>query len=191
MALFNRFIRLFKADMHAVMDHLEEPDVLLRQAIREMEEEVDQGARQLKARQIEQQQIQSRISTLQESVDNIQDQLNLCFEADNDLLAKTLLRRRLESDRLIKQLKQQDHRLSEEIRTLTKTQEDQHHRLEAMQQKAAVFDTADDSPHKESAWNEALNGMDRITDEDVEVAFLQEQQKRGRNKRKGEDHEHA
>ena len=38
MALMTRVARLFRADVHAVLDRLEEPDVLLRQAIREMEE---------------------------------------------------------------------------------------------------------------------------------------------------------
>ena len=39
MALINRISRLFTADMHAVLDRLEEPDVLLKQALREMEDE--------------------------------------------------------------------------------------------------------------------------------------------------------
>jgi phage shock protein A len=38
MALITRLSRLFQADMHAVLDKIEEPELLLRQAIREMEE---------------------------------------------------------------------------------------------------------------------------------------------------------
>ena len=45
MALINRMSRLFTADVHAVLDRIEEPEALLKQAIREMEEEV-QGAEQ-------------------------------------------------------------------------------------------------------------------------------------------------
>ena len=40
MALINRMTRLFTADLHAVLDRLEEPDVLLKHAIREMEDEL-------------------------------------------------------------------------------------------------------------------------------------------------------
>lgn len=36
MALINRATRLFRADLHAVLDRIEEPDILLRQAVREM-----------------------------------------------------------------------------------------------------------------------------------------------------------
>ena len=40
MALINRMSRLFTADVHAVLDRIEEPDVLLKHAVREMEEEL-------------------------------------------------------------------------------------------------------------------------------------------------------
>lgn len=40
MALINRISRLFSADFNAVLDRIEEPDVLLKQALREMEEDI-------------------------------------------------------------------------------------------------------------------------------------------------------
>ena len=40
MTLITRLSRLFRADFHAVLDRIEEPETLLRQAIREMEEEI-------------------------------------------------------------------------------------------------------------------------------------------------------
>ena len=40
MALINRISRLFKADFHAVLDHIEEPEALLKQAIRDMEDDL-------------------------------------------------------------------------------------------------------------------------------------------------------
>ena len=39
MPIINRISRLFTADLHAVLDRIEEPEALLKQAIREMEEE--------------------------------------------------------------------------------------------------------------------------------------------------------
>ncbi|OZG69732.1 hypothetical protein BTA51_29345 [Hahella sp. CCB-MM4] len=178
MALFNRFIRLFKADMHAVLDQLEEPDVLLRQAIREMEDEVDQGVRQLKTHQLEQKRTQDRIRTIQESMEEIQGQLDLCFEAGNEVLAKTLLRRKLENDRLLKLLNQQTSRLEEDIQHQTSSLNDHRRRLESMQQKAAVFESVDDFSQKETPLGGTDSRSHLITDEDVELAYLQEQQKR-------------
>ena len=40
MALINRVSRLFKADFHAVLDQLEEPEQILKQAIRDMEDDM-------------------------------------------------------------------------------------------------------------------------------------------------------
>ena len=40
MALITRISRLFQADLHAVLDRIEEPDLLLRQAVREMQDDL-------------------------------------------------------------------------------------------------------------------------------------------------------
>ena len=48
MALITRIGRLFSADLNAVLDRIEEPDVLLKQALREMEEDLQRDAQQLK-----------------------------------------------------------------------------------------------------------------------------------------------
>ena len=47
MALMTRVARLFRADLHAVLDRIEEPEVLLRQALREMEDGVNGERRAL------------------------------------------------------------------------------------------------------------------------------------------------
>ncbi len=48
MALIHRISRLLTADVHAVLDRIEEPAALLRQALREMEEELVHGERRIK-----------------------------------------------------------------------------------------------------------------------------------------------
>ncbi len=54
MALINRMSRLFTADVHAVLDRLEEPDVLLKHAVREMEEELARNEQRARALELEQ-----------------------------------------------------------------------------------------------------------------------------------------
>ena len=56
MTLITRLSRLFHADVNAVIDQLEEPELLLKQAIREMEETLNNDERQLKLLNLEQQQ---------------------------------------------------------------------------------------------------------------------------------------
>ena len=50
MALIKRLSRLFAADLHAVLDQIEEPEALLKQAVREMEEELARRAARVAAR---------------------------------------------------------------------------------------------------------------------------------------------
>jgi phage shock protein A len=40
MALLNRVSQLFKADFNAVLDQIEEPEQILKQAVRDMEDEL-------------------------------------------------------------------------------------------------------------------------------------------------------
>ena len=41
MPLIDRFTRLVSADLHALIDRIEEPELLLRQAVRELDDELD------------------------------------------------------------------------------------------------------------------------------------------------------
>ncbi|MGH8626524.1 MAG: PspA/IM30 family protein [Gammaproteobacteria bacterium] len=54
MALITRVARLFRSDLHVVLDRVEEPEVLLRQAIREMEEELSSDEQRIKLMRHEQ-----------------------------------------------------------------------------------------------------------------------------------------
>ena len=60
MALITRLSRLFEADFHAVLDRIEEPELQLKQAVREMQFAVDQGRQRIKLLQHEAGQLQAR-----------------------------------------------------------------------------------------------------------------------------------
>ncbi len=104
MALINRISRLIRADVHAVLDNLEEPEQLLKQAIRDMEEELAATERRLKLREHDQRALGERIREMEDSAAEQQQQLDLCFESDKDDLAKTLIRNKLEAQRLLQRL---------------------------------------------------------------------------------------
>ena len=57
MALITRLSRLFQADFHAVLDRIEEPDIQLKQAIREMQIELQQNEQRLALLQHEAEQL--------------------------------------------------------------------------------------------------------------------------------------
>jgi phage shock protein A len=47
MTLITRITRLFKADLHGILDGLEEPQEVIKQAIRDMEEDIATQERRL------------------------------------------------------------------------------------------------------------------------------------------------
>ena len=91
MALITRVSRLFRADLHAVLDRIEEPDVLLRQAVREMEEELARDEQRIKMLTHEHEQLVSRHRDIQQSLEEVEAELDVCFESGKDDLARVLI----------------------------------------------------------------------------------------------------
>ena len=173
MALVNRISRLFKADFHAVLDQIEEPDALLRQAIREMQDDVAHDEQQFKRVQLEQQQADRRLSSLQHSLQQIDEELDICFSADKPDLARQMVRRKLEQEQRQQLLIQQQENRGQQIAELEQRLSGHRQQLQAMQEKAEYL--LDTSAMEDASYGNVETG---IAEHDVEVAFLREQRRR-------------
>ena len=80
MALINRMSRLFTADVHAVLDRIEEPDVLLKHAVREMEEELARGEQRARALEHEHEALGERQRKAEAALKELGEQLDVCFD---------------------------------------------------------------------------------------------------------------
>jgi phage shock protein A len=175
MALITRFSRLFRADLHAVLDRIEEPDVMLRQAVREMEEEIVADEQRHKLLLHESKQLANRYAELQQTIGKAQEELAVCLQAENDELARTLLRRKLEAERFLQFCVRQQEALSQKITELSSRLQQNRTRLSAMQQKLDLL-AAD---NRRDVRDESASVPDfSVTDADVEVALLREKQQR-------------
>lgn len=173
MALIRRVSRLFAADMHAVLDQIEEPEIVLRQAIREMEEELARQSQRQKWLRAEIATAASRAGSLIGHSRDLDAKLDICFADGNEELARRLIRRKLETARLREQAEARKQALTEqlgELEELAGTNVDQ---LESMREKAAMLAISEPAPG--SACGGRFSG---IGDDDVEIAFLREQQAR-------------
>jgi phage shock protein A len=177
MALITRVSRLFQADFHAVLDRIEEPEVLLRQAVREMEEELARDEQRSRILQHEQGQLAARETGLEQSLHEIEEQLDVCFESGNDDLARACIRRKLEAQRYCKDLTRKRQAQQSTLEALDTRLRENRASLDSMRQKAELL--AVESAHARPADNWALPEIS-VRDEDVEVAFLREKQHRGR-----------
>ena len=175
MALVTRFSRLFRADLNAVLDRIEEPDVILRQAVREMEEEIAADEQRYKLLTHELKQLVTHQGDLQQTIHRAQDELAVCLDADNDELARGLLKRKLEAERLLQFIARQQEEISHHRTELTTRLQQNRARLTAMQQKLELLV----SEERHYAGEAASVAPDfSVCDEDVEVALLREKQNR-------------
>lgn len=178
MALINRVARLFKADFHAVLDQLEEPEQLLRQAIRDMEDDLRETGEEIAACEQEQAQLHAREQQIHASLSDVDSELDLCFETDNEKLAKGLIRKKLEAGKLLSSLRSRIEDNEACLSTWKQQAEDNRAALESLRQKSEVLAHRFRQPVSnvdDSAW---LTRELSVNDDEVEIALLREKAKR-------------
>jgi phage shock protein A len=178
MALITRISRLFRADLHAVLDRIEEPDVLLRQAVREMEEDLARDEQRIKVLDHEHAELRARQLGIEQSLAEIGEELDFCFASGKDDLARALIRRLLEAQRYLKLLDGKHTALQDTLAGLRARVGENRTQLESMRQKAELLTEVGTPEHAREGW---LPPDFSVREEDVEVAFLREQQQRRRS----------
>jgi len=171
MALITRLSRLFQADFHAVLDRIEEPDIQLKQAVREMEFDLQQDEQALALLQHEAAQLLTAIDELLLKVSAFDEELDICFGAKKDDLARDLIRRKLEAEKsrtnAEKQLATIDNKIEESQQRIS----DHHQQFDNMKQKLDLLVDENKATSVQTPTN-------NIRNEDIEIAFLREKQKR-------------
>lgn len=179
MTLINRISRLFRADMHAVLDSLEEPAALLKQAVREMDDVLAAEERQVRLLQQQQVELAGAATECAALEQRLEQELSLCFDAGKDDLARTLVRRRLETEQRQTLLARRAQALRGAETEAQARVAAHRQRLAELRQLAALSDTAlaRDSDDQFGHCHEvSMEGP--ISDAAVEVAFLREKQRR-------------
>lgn len=174
MALINRFSRLFTADLHAVLDRIEEPDVLLKQAVREMEDEL--AKMQATSRSLEQEleHFDAQETSDRALLSDLDEELDVCFQSEEEELARSLIKRKLEAERRLKAVAA---KRAATIKTREGLEagiaENQGHLANMRQKLELLVDEAQAaSPHISVA------GDINVGNDEIEIAFLKEKQRR-------------
>ncbi len=178
MALINRISRLFKADFHAVLDQIEEPEALLKQAIRDMEDELADSERRITVCTLDLETLALRKSEIEDTITEINSELDLCFESDKDDLARGQIKRKLEAERLLKRLNAKYAADEQALVELKKLFDDNSATLESLRQKSELF--AHRAPAR-SEGGDDVAWMARemtVSDDEIEIAFLREKNAR-------------
>ena len=179
MALINRVSRLFKADFNAVLDRIEEPELVLQQAIRDMEEELAAAEQHVGACEHEDAELARREAELTDKLAEIDGELDLCFANGKDDLARSLVRRKLEAERLAKRLTAKRTANAADLQKSRARIDENRAALESLKQKAEIFARQAPPAGSDDARDSGWMARDLVvTEDEIEVAFLRERQAR-------------
>ena len=177
MALITRITRLFKADFHAVLDHIEEPEQLLRQAIRDMEDDLVQTEQRIALRAHDQEALAVRTSELEGSIAEFDSELDLCLRSGKDDLARGLIRKKLEAERLLKHLNSRHAANDRDLQEQRKLLDENAATLKSLQQKAELLSQRTPAHAVGNTEFDDIGWMARemtVGDDEIEIAFLRE-----------------
>ena len=183
MAITNRITRLFRADVHAVLDIIEEPEAILKQAIREMQEALDLKRARLARDQKTLNALDGTRSYLKEQFTKGQKDLKLCLKEGNEELARKIVGRKLAHEKHAAAVEQRIVNLEKAIEQQTQEIDLQQGQLESIVEKAKMFVSTpeEDSPFSvaESLLSLAeagrgfmgVGGM-KVSEEEVELEWI-------------------
>ena len=185
MTLITRLARLFKADVHGMLDWLEEPEAMLKQAVRDMETEIEQGEHTLAELQRRDQKLKAFEDGLRQTLTELEVHIDVCLEEDNDDLVRAAIRKKLEAEHRLRATVQTAAALTAEQEAQQRKLNEQQEQLSAIVEKMQLF--VDSSLH--ASTQEPYTTFERstlaVSDTEVEIAFLHTKRQRARSVAEG------
>jgi len=168
MALITRISRLFTADMHAVIDRLEEPDLVLKQALRDMQDTVAVGRNRVQGLRVQAQTLGERATEARNQLPPLEQELAVCLDANDDALARNVIRRKLQVQATIEAVSARQRDVQRAVEEGEQRLDEQVRELESLRQKSELVDLP----------NPPTSAPVNISAEQVEIALLQVKQRR-------------
>ncbi len=174
MGIASRILRLCKADLHGVMDQLEDRELLLKQYLREMEEALATTMAQrdhLKARW---ERVTHDLSLQRDAVQTMEKDIALAVAREKDDIARMLIRRKYPLAQGVVRLVAHRKRLAAEIEAIDATCTRQAGALEQLRQRADVVSRDRRAGHEGSLVDPGANRRPtEPCDEEIELELLQ------------------
>jgi phage shock protein A len=181
MALVTRLSRLFQADFHAVLDRIEEPDLQLRQAVREMQFALDQDQQRQQLLEHEAGQLDKAVISIGDKLQALDGELDICIAADKDDLARDLVRRKLAAEKQLQATRDRSTAIDLQRQTLARQLDEQAQQLSSMKQKLELLVKVDATTVDAGFTSAEAIHNEAIRDEEIEIALLREKQQRTRS----------
>jgi phage shock protein A len=170
--MLHRLTRLLRADMHALLDEIENPESLLKHSLREMEAQLAQMQANLNQHQQLRQQKQQQLALKEKALAELAPKLDLCFHTNDETLIRKLIRQRLLTEKQRDALRLQVSQLDAEVATQAGELEQARTRYQEVQDEASIL-LSRPRETQPSPGNEVT-----VLEDEVELALLAERQRR-------------
>jgi phage shock protein A len=139
MAILSRMMRLFKADVHGVMDQLEDKGLLLKQYLREMEADLEEKQGRLNRIESFIGQAQNDLDQRRSDLQKLEKDLDLAVRKEKDDIARMLIRKRRTLQGSCEQLEHQIEALTLDKTRLSDTVSRQRLQYDQLTLKVAAY----------------------------------------------------
>ncbi len=176
MGIMTRFTRIFKADIHGVMDQIENKQLILKQCLREMETSLTKKQSTLNQLKTALEQIQNEARQINREKEKSEQDLKTAILKEKEDIARLLIRKRMKADHHLESSFHQAESIEKKIHMLTENIEAQKHQYAEMQLRSESWiQKADHQQWEVSASGTiAQNAWQSISDEEVELELLKQ-----------------
>jgi phage shock protein A len=174
MAIIARIIKIFKADIHGVMDHLEDRGLLLKQHLREMEDALNRKEAKLSKMTALHGQGQKDLAQYNQQWEALEHDLTVAVSKKKDEIARMLIKKMKPLENLMGDLSRQLKTLDEEKLQLIHHLQQQRHRYEQFRCRTAEYlhRTQMQDWEKDVIDPVSAGGYGEPTDQEIELELL-------------------
>ena len=174
MAIYARLIKIFKADLHGVMDHLEDRGLLLKQHLRDMEEALRRKQARLARLTALRNQGREDFAKYHRQLEALENDLMVAVRKEKDDIARMIIRKIKPLENVVENLGGQLKTMDEDVTQLHSQLQQQRQIFEQFQYRASEYrhkiqmqqwekDTIDPVPH------DSFGGP---TDQEIELELI-------------------
>jgi len=175
MAILSRIFRLFKADIHGIMDQFEDQELLLKQHLRDMEGSLVQKETKLKQMCFTRDQARHDYEKGINESSSLEKDLEVAIRKDRDDIACMLIKKLKPLAHIQAERCSHIDRLNHEIEQFKEDVELQRLQYEQLRQQAAIFFHRTEKQNGDHRWPavQAGFGVHDLSDEEIELELLQ------------------
>ncbi len=181
MGIMTRVVRIFKADVHGVMDRLEDPELLLKQHLRDMAEALNFKEVNLNKMLVSRNQAQQEFDKYRQRSQKLEQDLAVAIRKNKDEIARMLIRKIKPLDSLQEKIAARIGKLDDEIVSYRDNLDQQRLRYDRLKHRSIEFlNKATVSGWQNDPGQVALIGESgELSEEEIELELLKRKEALG------------